>query len=238
MRAVLSTRRVTDGRRNRDRSSKRNLLVSHCCLFRASFGGLPMAVPAGPGIQELDPVDVDQIPVVLGSRLLVVPRLRTLPAFEINPASFMQVLADDLCQAIEGFHSKPLRVLLRGAALVLPSFRGRDGKLRYGCSLLAVFHIRGTAEISDQHYFLHLLLLLLLSVLFRLAATSSRLCFHTFRIGSRFRSAPSANRRYCRRAHLPSESLCRARQPGLHLGDWLPIDRVLEPVETTRPGPQ
>src|SRR5271168_3848379 len=74
----------------------------------------------------------------------------------------MQVLADDLCQAIEGFHSKPLRVLLRGAAIVLPSFRDRDGKLRYGYSLLAVFHIRVTAEISDQHYFLHLLLLLLL----------------------------------------------------------------------------
>src|SRR5271165_3003930 len=100
---------------------------------------------------------------MLGTRLFVGPRLRTLPAFEINPASFMQVLADDLCQAIEGFHSKPLRVLLRFAALVLPSFRDRDGKLRYGCSLLAVFHIRVTAEISDQHYFLHLLLLLLLS---------------------------------------------------------------------------
>src|ERR1035441_10442478 len=110
MRTVLSTRRVTDGRRNRDRSSKRHLLVSHCCLFRGAFLAIPMAVLAGPGIQELDPVDVDEIPVVLGSRLFVVPRLRTLPAFEINPASFMQVLADDLCQAIEGFHCKPPRV--------------------------------------------------------------------------------------------------------------------------------
>ena len=43
-----------------------------------------MAVPAGPGIQELDPVDVDEIPVVFGTRLFVVPRLRALPAFEIN----------------------------------------------------------------------------------------------------------------------------------------------------------
>src|ERR1019366_8063250 len=166
---MLSTRRVTDGRRNRDRSSKRRFSVSHRCLFRGAFGGIPMAVPAGPGIQELDPVDVDEIPIMLGTRLFVGPRLRTLPAFEINPASFMQVLADDLCQAIEGFHSKPLRVLLRFAALVLPSFRDRDGKLRYVCSLLAVFHIRVTAEISDQHYFLHLLLLLLLS--FRLVSS-------------------------------------------------------------------
>ncbi len=43
-----------------------------------------MAVPAGPGIQELDPVDVDEIPVVLGTRLFVVPRLRSLPALHIN----------------------------------------------------------------------------------------------------------------------------------------------------------
>src|ERR1017187_7855964 len=116
----------------------------------------------------------------------------------------MQVLAGDLCEAIKSLHSKPLRVFLRFAALVLPSFRSGDGELCDGRTLLAVLHLRITAEIPDQHYFLHLLLLLLLSVLFRLAATSSRLCFHTSRIGSRFRSAPSANRRCCRRAHLPS----------------------------------
>src|ERR1019366_2580439 len=161
---MLSTRRVTDGRRNRDRSSKRRFSVSHRCLFRGAFGGIPMAVPAGPGIQELDPVDVDEIPIVLGTRLFVVPRLRTLPAFEINPASFMQVLADDFCPPTKSLHSKPLRVFLQFAALVLPSFRGGDGKLRYGCSLLAVFHIRIAAEIPDQHYFLHLLLLLSISL--------------------------------------------------------------------------
>src|SRR5208283_5201133 len=33
MRTALRTRRGTDGRRNRDRSSKRRFLVSHCCLF-------------------------------------------------------------------------------------------------------------------------------------------------------------------------------------------------------------
>src|SRR5271165_4728534 len=178
MRTVLSTRRVTDGRRNRDRSSKWHLLVSHCCLFRGAFGGITMAVPAGPGIQELDPVDVDEIPVVFGTRLFVVPRFRALPAFEINAGTFVQVLADDLCQPTKSLHSKPLRVFLRFAALVLPSFRSGDGELRYGRTLLAVFHLGITTEIPDQHYFLHLLLLLLLlpflSVLFRLAATSSR----------------------------------------------------------------
>ena len=43
-----------------------------------------MAVPAGPGIEELNPVDVDEISVVLGTRLFVVPRLRALPALHIN----------------------------------------------------------------------------------------------------------------------------------------------------------
>src|SRR5271157_5093714 len=155
MRTPLSTRRGTDGRRNRDRSSKRRFLVSHCCLFRGAFGGITMAVPAGPGIQELDPVDVDEIPVVFGTRLFVVPRLRTLPAFEINAASFMQVLADDFCPPTESFHGKPLRVFLQFAALVFPSFRGGDGELCDGRTLLAVLHLRITAEISDQHYFLH-----------------------------------------------------------------------------------
>src|SRR5208283_4151794 len=155
MRTVLSTRRVTDGRRNRDRSSKRHLLVSHCCLFRGAFGGITMAVPAGPGIQELDPVDVDEISVVFGTRLFVVPRFRALPAFEINAGTFVQVFADDLCQAVEGFHSKPLRVFLQFAALVLPSFRSGDGELGDGRSLLAVLHIRITAEISDQQNLLH-----------------------------------------------------------------------------------
>src|ERR1017187_4199542 len=160
----IRPRRVTDGRRNRDRSSKWHLLVSHCCLFRGAFGGITMAVPAGPGIQELDPVDVDEIPVVLCARLFVVPRFRALPAFEINAGTFVQVLADDLSQPTKSLHSKPLRVFLQFAALVLPSFRGRDGKLRYGCSLLAVLHLRITAEIPDQHYFLHFLLLLSISL--------------------------------------------------------------------------
>ena len=68
-----------------------------CCLFGGAFGGLPLAVPAAPGVQELDPVDVDEIPVVLGTRLFVVPRLRALPAFEINAGAFVKVFAGDLC---------------------------------------------------------------------------------------------------------------------------------------------
>ena len=51
--------------------------------------------------------------------------------------------------------TKPLRVFLQCTALVLPSFRGGDGKLRYGRSLLAVLHLRITTEISNQQNLLH-----------------------------------------------------------------------------------
>ena len=82
--SVHNTRRGTDGRRNRHRSSKRHFLVSHCCLFRGAFRAIPMAVLAGPGIQKLDPVDVDDIPVVFGTRLLVVPGFGTLATLHVN----------------------------------------------------------------------------------------------------------------------------------------------------------
>src|SRR5664280_1083480 len=136
MRTALSTRRGTDGRRNRDRSSKRRFLVSHCCLFRGAFGGITMAVPAGPGIQELDPVDVDEIPVVLGSRRFVVPRLGALPTLHVYAGSLTEVFADDLCTAAEGLYGKPLRVFLQFSGLVLPSFRCGDGELCDGGTLL------------------------------------------------------------------------------------------------------
>jgi hypothetical protein len=55
----------------------------------------------------------------------------------------------------EGLYSKPLRVFLRFAALVLPSFRGGDGELCDGHTLLAALHLGVTAEISDQQNLLH-----------------------------------------------------------------------------------
>ena len=41
--------------------------------FGDAFGGVPIAVSVALRIQELDPVDVDEIPVVLRTRLFVVP---------------------------------------------------------------------------------------------------------------------------------------------------------------------
>src|SRR5271166_4411444 len=153
MTPVLKHRYRNRGARNLYRSSKRHVLVCHCCLVVGAARSLRKS--AAPGIQEFDPVGVDEIPVVLGSRLFVVPRLRALPAFEINAGAFVKVFAGDLCQATEGLHGKPFRVFLRCAVFVLPSFRGGDGKLRYGRSLLAVLNFRITAEISDQQNLLH-----------------------------------------------------------------------------------
>src|SRR5271165_4898143 len=153
MRTVLSTRRVTDGRRNRDRSSERHLLVCHSCLVVSAARSLCMAVALG--IEELNPVGVDEIPVVLRTRLFVVPRLRALPALHINAGAFVKVFAGDLCQSIKGFHGKPLRVFLRFAVLILRSFCSGDGELRDGRTLLAVLHLRITTEISDQQNLLH-----------------------------------------------------------------------------------
>ena len=44
--------------------------------------------------------------------------------------------------------------------------------------------------------------------------TSIHWCFHTSCIGSRFHSEPSANRRCCRLAHLPSGQVPRVPPPG------------------------
>jgi hypothetical protein len=65
------------------------------------------------------------------------------------------VFADNLRTAAEGLYGKPLRVFLRLAALILPSFRGGDGELCDGRTLLAVLHLRITAEISDQQNLRH-----------------------------------------------------------------------------------
>src|SRR5271165_5258878 len=51
-------------------------------------------------------------------------------------------------------------------------------------------------------------------------AKNTRSCSHTSCTDSRFRSAPSANRKYCRRARLPSGSVLRALQPDPY--HWYP----------------
>ena len=132
-----------------------HVLVSRRCLVLGAFRRYLMTILVALGIEELDPVDVDEVPVVLGARLLVVPRFRTFAAFEVDAGTFVKMFAGDLCPAAEGLYGKPLRVFLQFAVLVLPSFGGGDGELRDGRSLLAVLHLGITAKISNQHNLLH-----------------------------------------------------------------------------------
>jgi hypothetical protein len=81
--------------------------------------------------------------------LLVVPRLRTLAAFEVDAGTFVEMFADDFCPGTERLRGKPLRVFLQFAVLILPSLARRDGELRYGRPLLAVLQLGVTAEIAN-----------------------------------------------------------------------------------------
>ena len=93
-------------------------MVGHRCLVMGGFGRFAMTILVALGIEEFNPVNIDEIPVVLGARLLVIPRLRTLAAFEIDSGTFVEVFADDLCPAAEGLYGKPFRVILQFAVLV------------------------------------------------------------------------------------------------------------------------
>jgi hypothetical protein len=119
---------------------------------------MPIAVSAG--IEKLYLVDVYQVAGAPSAGLLIFPGFGALAAFEIDSATFMKVFTGDLCPATERFHSKPLRVLLQLAALVLPAFGDSDRELRDGCALLAVSHLRVATKVPDKQNLLHGSLLL------------------------------------------------------------------------------
>ena len=94
------------------------VLVGHRCLVMGGFGRFAITILVALGIEEFNSVDIDEVPVVLGARLLVVPRFRTLAALEKHPAPLTEKFADDLCPAAEGLYGKPFRVILQFAVLV------------------------------------------------------------------------------------------------------------------------
>ena len=105
-----------------------------------------VAIAVGLGIEELEFVGVDQVAEVLSAGLLVVPGFGALAAFDVDPGALVKVVADDLGPAAEGLDGEPLRVFLQFPAFVLPTFGGRDGKLRNGRSLSAVLNFRIAAQ--------------------------------------------------------------------------------------------
>lgn len=68
---------------------------------------IPVRVAIAFGIEKLDFVGVDEVPVVFAARLLVVPGLGAPTAFEVDAVAFVEVFADHLGSAAESFHSEP-----------------------------------------------------------------------------------------------------------------------------------
>src|SRR5271165_1504876 len=108
-----------------------------------------MAVAVGIA-QELDLVDVDEAPVLLLARLLVVPRLDALPAFQEDAASFLQELSSNFRSAAETLNVEPFSVFLKLAAAVLPALRAGHREGRDGGASRRVLHFWVLAQVSYQ----------------------------------------------------------------------------------------
>jgi len=103
----------------------------------------------------LDLVGVDICHVFLVAGLLVIPGLGPLPAFEKDPAAFMEVLGHDLGAFAKGLDVEPLSVFLWFAGTVLPAFGAGDGEGGDGCATSGLLHFRVFAQVSDQQSLLH-----------------------------------------------------------------------------------
>ena len=82
----------------------------------------------------IDPVGINEHHVLLAAGLLVIPRFGPLPAFEEDPAAFVEVFGDDLGAFAEDLDVEPLGVFLRLAGTVLPTFGAGDGEGGNGCA--------------------------------------------------------------------------------------------------------
>ena len=78
-----------------------------------------------------------------------------MPAFEKDPAAFVQMFGNDLGAFAEGLDVEPLGVFLRLAGSVLSAFGAGNGESGDGCATRGVLHFRVLAQISDQQSLLH-----------------------------------------------------------------------------------
>ena len=62
---------------------ERHFFVGQVCRVLVAPGRSLRSVSVALGIQELNPVDIDEIPILFGTGLLVVPRLRPLAALYV-----------------------------------------------------------------------------------------------------------------------------------------------------------
>src|SRR6266498_728763 len=134
---------------------ERYLFLWNRDLLLARWMGPRTPIAVCSRIQELKPVDVNEIPVILCARFLVLPGFGTLAAFQIHAAALVEVFAGDFSSPSERLYAEPLGALLEFTILVLPAFGTGDRELRNDRSLWTVLQLRIAAEIADYQNFLH-----------------------------------------------------------------------------------
>ena len=95
---------------------ERNFFVWHCTPLVAFIGPVS-SIAVASRVEELDPVHVDKVPIILSACFLVPPRLSALAAFQINTAAFVEILAGDFRAPPERLHAEPLGAFLESPFL-------------------------------------------------------------------------------------------------------------------------
>src|SRR5438132_9371147 len=134
---------------------ERNFFIWNCTLLLVGFIRLVIPIAALSRVEELDPVHVNKIPVMLSARFLVIPRLSALAALQVNTTTFVKVLAGDCSTTPESFDREPFSAFLQFAILVLPALGTVDRELRNDRAPWAVLQLGISAEIADYQDLLH-----------------------------------------------------------------------------------
>src|ERR1019366_1365271 len=96
-------------------------------------------------------VDNDLGLVLFLASVLVVPGVGTQAAFDIDRATFLEVLGGDLSRALESDQIVPLGTVLPVSVLVLETLVGGQGKVGHRHAGLGVLHFRIFSEIADEN---------------------------------------------------------------------------------------
>src|SRR6266566_8972850 len=114
---------------------ERNFFIWNCTLLVVGFFRPVVSIDPGSRIKELEPVHIDEVPVILSAGFLVLPGLSALAPLQINAAAFVEEFAHDFSSPAKRLNGKPLCTFLEFAIFVFPALGTGDGKLRDDCTL-------------------------------------------------------------------------------------------------------
>jgi hypothetical protein len=109
---------------------ERSFFIWNCTLVVVGFFRPVVSIDPDPRIKELEPVHIDEVPIILSARSLVLPGLSALAPLQLNAAAFVEEFARDFSSPPKRLNSKPLRAFLEFAIFVFPALGTGDGKLR------------------------------------------------------------------------------------------------------------